>query len=208
MSQPRVKAAKHRPSGNIVQNVVRKLGQQAREENRHLRVAEVAEHPLAKGSSRAASRRRSQLRGLRQTYGRDERLQPEEDEVRRTREAQRREGRLRGEQQRREPSARRDCPHELAADHPERGEDSPAPTSGERVANRQRRVLPWSDDDQERHAEKRRDLAGVHYSTVTVFARLRGWSTFRPRRRAIRYASSCSGTTASTACRKAGVRGT
>jgi hypothetical protein len=24
------------------------------------------------------------------------------------------------------------------------------------------------------------------YSTVTVFARLRGWSTFRPRRRAIR----------------------
>ena len=31
------------------------------------------------------------------------------------------------------------------------------------------------------------------YSTVTVLARLRGWSTFRPRRRAIRYARSCSG---------------
>jgi hypothetical protein len=26
----------------------------------------------------------------------------------------------------------------------------------------------------------------TRYSTVTVFARLRGWSTFRPRRRAIR----------------------
>ena len=26
----------------------------------------------------------------------------------------------------------------------------------------------------------------ARYSTVTVFARLRGWSTFRPRRRAIR----------------------
>ncbi|MDX6483489.1 MAG: hypothetical protein QOE95_1260, partial [Gaiellaceae bacterium] len=46
------------------------------------------------------------------------------------------------------------------------------------------------------------------YSTVTVLARFRGWSTLRPRRRAIRYASSCSGTTASAACRKAGVRGT
>ena len=46
------------------------------------------------------------------------------------------------------------------------------------------------------------------YSTVTVFARFRGWSTFSPRRRAIRYASSWSGSTASTACRNAGVRGT
>ena len=46
------------------------------------------------------------------------------------------------------------------------------------------------------------------YSTVTVFARLRGWSTFRPRRRAIRYASSCSGRIASTTWRNAGVFGT
>ena len=46
------------------------------------------------------------------------------------------------------------------------------------------------------------------YSTVTVFARLRGWSTFRPRRRAIRYASSCNGTTARAACRNAGDFGT
>ena len=46
------------------------------------------------------------------------------------------------------------------------------------------------------------------YSTVTVFARLRGWSTGRPRMRAMRYASSCSGTTARTAERKAGAFGT
>ena len=46
------------------------------------------------------------------------------------------------------------------------------------------------------------------YSTVTVFARFRGWSTFSPRRRAIRYARSCSGRIASTTCRKAGVFGT
>jgi 3-hydroxyisobutyrate dehydrogenase-like beta-hydroxyacid dehydrogenase len=52
-----------------------------------------------------------------------------------------------------------------------------------------------------------RDDSRTGYSTVTVFAKLRGWSTLRPRRRAIRYASSCSGTTASTAWRKAGLRG-
>ena len=46
------------------------------------------------------------------------------------------------------------------------------------------------------------------YSTVTVLARLRGWSTFRPRKRAIRYASSCNGRIASAACRKAGDSGT
>lgn len=34
------------------------------------------------------------------------------------------------------------------------------------------------------------------YSTVTLFAKLRGWSTSHPRRRAIERASSCSGTLA------------
>ena len=53
-----------------------------------------------------------------------------------------------------------------------------------------------------------RVLALVHYSTVTVFARFRGWSTLRPRRRAIRYARSCSGITARAADRKAGAFGT
>jgi hypothetical protein len=57
-------------------------------------------------------------------------------------------------------------------------------------------------------AEPRRGPAAGGYSTVTVFARLRGWSTFRPRNRAILYASSWSGSTASIACRNAGVRGT
>ncbi len=46
------------------------------------------------------------------------------------------------------------------------------------------------------------------YSTVTVLARFRGWSTFRPRRRAMRYARSCSGRIASTTWRNAGVFGT
>ena len=34
------------------------------------------------------------------------------------------------------------------------------------------------------------DRSKICYSTVTVLARLRGWSTLSPRRRAIRYASS------------------
>src|SRR6266511_1586856 len=54
----------------------------------------------------------------------------------------------------------------------------------------------------------RRAFPGSAYSTVTVLARFRGWSTFRPRSRAMRYASSCNGSTARTACKKAGVRGT
>ena len=43
---------------------------------------------------------------------------------------------------------------------------------------------------------------------VTVLARLRGWSTFRPRARAMWYASSCSGITASSDCSSQTVRGT
>src|ERR1017187_5817531 len=50
------------------------------------------------------------------------------------------------------------------------------------------------------------DPDGVH-STVTVLARLRGWSTFKPRRRAMWYASSCSGITARIAASIRSVRG-
>ena len=52
------------------------------------------------------------------------------------------------------------------------------------------------------------DSGGGGYSTVTVFARFRGWSTLSPRRRAMRYASNWRGMTASTAERKAGALGT
>jgi hypothetical protein len=49
---------------------------------------------------------------------------------------------------------------------------------------------------------------GDSHSTVTVFARFRGWSTSSPRRRAIRYASSCRGITASTGWSSGSVDGT
>ena len=38
----------------------------------------------------------------------------------------------------------------------------------------------------ERYPQPEGPLLAPPYSTVTVFARLRGWSTFRPRRRAMR----------------------
>src|SRR5947207_2937672 len=38
------------------------------------------------------------------------------------------------------------------------------------------------------------------YSTVTDFARFRGWSTSHPRRTAMWYASSCKGIAASSGC--------
>lgn len=43
---------------------------------------------------------------------------------------------------------------------------------------------------------KRRFTRRVPYSTVTLLARLRGWSTSHPRMRATSRASSCSGTVA------------
>ena len=45
------------------------------------------------------------------------------------------------------------------------------------------------------------------YSTVTLFARFRGWSTSQPRRTAMWYASSCSGTTATIGIANAGAAG-
>ncbi len=47
----------------------------------------------------------------------------------------------------------------------------------------------------------------LRYSTVTVFARFRGWSTFNPRSSAMLYARSCRGITARIGCRIQSVRG-
>ena len=45
----------------------------------------------------------------------------------------------------------------------------------------------------------------ARYSTVTLLARLRGWSTSQPRRTAMWYASSCSGTTITIGVSSSGV---
>ena len=76
-----------------------------------------------------------------------------------------------------------------------------------------RRALRWEAAHVRRtpRTEPRPAASGARpqaYSTVTVFARFRGWSTFRPRRRAMRYARSWSGITARIAERNAGALGT
>src|SRR5215471_13885445 len=47
-----------------------------------------------------------------------------------------------------------------------------------------------------------------YYSTVTDLAKLRGWSTSQPRRTAMWYASSCSGTTSRIGNNNSGAWGT
>src|SRR6266566_1866980 len=93
-----------------------------------------------------------------------------------------------------DPGARDPClndPRQCEAEH-ERPRNLPGHLEG----------VPEPVADRREHAHARGySRRGLSYSTVTVFARLRGWSTLSPRRRAIRYASSCNGMTARTACR-------
>src|SRR2546430_7655949 len=88
------------------------LRQQAREEDRHLRIPEVAEESLDVRRAAAARTRVSALPAPR----RDERLQPEQDQVSRTRESQREKRGPRGDQQRREADRSGEPPDELTAD--------------------------------------------------------------------------------------------
>src|SRR6266571_4550008 len=59
---------------------------------------------------------------------------------------------------------------------------------------RDRRLGAWSASPLNPNSPNRVESRG-DYSTVTDLARLRGWSTSHPRRTAMWYASSCSGTT-------------
>src|SRR5439155_16121483 len=60
-----------------------------------------------------------------------------------------------------------------------------------RAGERCRRTpAPAATGSEERRARSDRERRAADHSTVTVFARLRGWSTFRPRRRATWYARS------------------
>src|SRR5262249_56157327 len=54
-----------------------------------------------------------------------------------------------------------------------------------------------------RHRGERRRPADDH-STVTLFARFRGWSTSQPLRTAMSYASSCSGSVITIALSRSG----
>ena len=81
---------------------------------------------------------------------------------------------------------------DIGADHRPQPAD-PAPPGRDRAATRTattRRRRRRSSRPRSRSAPRRRSTwrraVARHYSTVTVFARFRGWSTLRPRRRAMR----------------------
>ncbi len=145
-SQTPVSSEKSRPNPSRAGSAVRELRQQAREEDGHLRVREIAEQPLAERAARRRSRRGRRLR-LPSPECREQRLQPEVDEVGGADEAERREGGLGCPQDRDEPCGGRDRPDGLSERDPERGGEPAAPPAGERVLDRQGGVLPGSADD-------------------------------------------------------------
>src|SRR5918996_3249816 len=98
--------------------VRRELREEAGEEDRHLRIPEVAEHALAeRGRGRESPTRRAgggQAARASATAGGDERLGAQVDEVSRPRELERHEGRLGGDEERGDARARGERPNRLA----------------------------------------------------------------------------------------------
>ena len=94
----------------------RELGKQAREEDRHLRVSEIADQALPKRACRCEPARVGDpsLRAGPPRYRRPERLSAEVDEVRGACKLERSKRRLGGADQRDEPGARGECPDRLA----------------------------------------------------------------------------------------------
>src|SRR5436190_8503479 len=137
----------------------RELRQEAREKDCHLRVAEVRDDALAKRGSRVeAALRCRKVTGVRRAARSTKKHLPaEEDEVGGAGELDRQEGRLRCDEERSDPDARRERPNGLARCDPERGQDSARAPAEERRADREGRVLPGRDDDERRHSEEREE---------------------------------------------------
>src|SRR5206468_11879222 len=117
----------------------------------HLRVAEIADETLPVGRARPP---RATVRRRDTTERTSKRLQAQEDQVRRTEPTQQEEDRLGRDEQRGEPGARGRSPNALGGGYAEGSEDAVAPSAAQRVANRQRGVLPRRDDHQGRDAEE------------------------------------------------------
>ena len=140
----------------------RELGEKAREEDRHLRVPEVADEAL---TQRPPWRERNRPR-VKLTLGvvvastrerRPERLRAEEDEVRGAGELERAERGLGRAQDRDQARARGDGPHRLAERDARRRRDATASSTRERVPDRERGVLTRRADDDCRHREECRE---------------------------------------------------
>ena len=174
---------KRRPSreqhGERALPLRRELGEKAREEDRHLRVPEVADEAL---TQRPPRRERDRPR-VKLTLGvvvagaserRPERLRAEEDEVRGAGELERAERGLGRAQDRDQARARGNGPHGLAERDARRRRDAAASSTGERVPDRERRVLTRRADDDCRHREECREAlehAGKYRSRARASAR-------------------------------------
>ena len=132
----------------------RELRQEAREEDGHLRVAEVAQQPLDERRRSQPLLRRIRLAGSREC--RPQRGQAQVEQVRGARDPERHERGLPGVQQRREPGAGGQRPDELPEGDAGGSVDPAAPPPGERVADRQGGVLPGRDDHERRNGKERR----------------------------------------------------
>ena len=85
----------------------------------------------------------------------EQRLGPEEDEVRGSRDAYCEERRLGRAEDRGEPDARRQRPEGLAGGDTRRGQDTGSSSAEERVADGERRVLAGRDDHEAGDPEER-----------------------------------------------------
>src|SRR5205823_89421 len=132
----------------------RELRQEAREEDRHLRVAEVADESLPQGPAARGSFHPRPLRAHRRHQG----LQAEKDEVGSAGELDRDECRLGSLQHGRNSGARRERPDSLSGRDANGGEDTVAAAPEQRVPDRQSGVLAGGYDHDGRDAEKGQEV--------------------------------------------------
>ena len=111
------------------------------EEDRHLRVAEIAQQALAGGAGRGQWRALGPLEGpCLRAHRMAQRLQAEVDEVRRSRQLQRNKDRFRGDEERSEPDAGRERPARLADGTTAKDGNAGRAAAEHRVSDRQCRV--------------------------------------------------------------------
>jgi hypothetical protein len=136
------------------------LRQEAGEEDCHLRIAEVADEPLAEcrpPSQASVWARRDRPRSP--TEGAGQRLNAEEHKVGRARESQREKRWLGRLEQRNDACARGERPARLPRPDSSRRQDSASPSAQQGVPDSESRVRARSEDDDRRHAHKRNEVS-------------------------------------------------
>ena len=152
------------------------LRQQTGEEDGHLRIGEVVDHPLPvcrSGPRRAAGASAGEEHG-----------EAEPGQVGRAEQSERLERGPRCDEDRRDAGGGRQHPDELPADDPERGR---GPTSArDAVPYRQREIGAGRDDHDERDEQERHGFRTIASATMPAAARSRIGHTFRPRWRRLK----------------------